>query len=55
MKLGEVIEDEDGQRWILTSRYANALVWTPIPEGEDESGLGRTYKAAPVSLIWADD
>ena len=51
-KLGEVRKTDDGQRWILTSIYPSASgvlrVWSPIPEGDDETGLGRRYRAACV-------
>ena len=48
-KLGDVWEGPKGQRWILTSVFPaqRIHVWTPIPKGEDELGLGRRYPPAP--------
>jgi hypothetical protein len=54
VRLGEVHE-LDGVRWICTFVSGSVCtpkfcVWTAIPDGDDESGLGRRYRAAAVQI-----
>lgn len=52
-KLGQVVE-RGGERYIVTSTYHTVIdgqdvrlnLLTPIPDGHDALGLGRSYRAA---------
>lgn len=56
-KLGDIWTGPDGRKYILTTimplpiQCVGFEVWTPIPKGEDETGLGKHFHAASVRYI----